>query len=92
MGWGCYKHEMDAGSKNWKAAVEKATPPPYESWGRDEEVCPKCWSELKEISKDMLAALEAIEVCFDMVNVEDWPYWFPGVHTAIAKAKGDAAA
>ena len=61
MGWGCYKHEMDAGSEHWKEAVEQACPPPYESWGqRDQEVCPECWIELKSERDDLLAALESI--------------------------------
>ena len=45
MGWGCYKHEMDKGSIAWDIAVQEATPEPYTSWGRDEEVCPKCYME-----------------------------------------------
>ena len=46
MGWGCYKHEMDAGSDNWKADLESITPPAYHSWGRQEEICPKCFIEI----------------------------------------------
>ena len=86
MSWGCYKHEMDADSEHWKAAVAKATPPPYESWGRHEEVCPECWMELKR-ERDLLKALLSqqlgaeITLCSDCSGVgkilrEQW--WPPG--------------
>ena len=47
MGWGCYKHKMDAGSESWQGVVKEATPENYYPWGRDGEVCPACWMELE---------------------------------------------
>ena len=85
MSWGCYKHEMDAGSRAWEDAVAEATPPPYHSWGRHEEVCPKCWMELK-LERDLLQELLGGEgitarVCSTcngegLVDVAQW--WPPG--------------
>ena len=65
MGWGCYRHEIDAGSENWKkkcaSMLEKgrAHVPPF-TWGRDEQVCPFCWEELEKIQKIYSKALADI--------------------------------
>ena len=52
MGWGCYKHEWDAGSENWSAYAERLCDERLEKtiradWGRDGQICPKCYEELE---------------------------------------------
>ena len=70
MGWGCYKHEWDAGSPNWQAYLEnlcnERLARDHKDWGRDSEICPKCFEELeaerdrlKALNAELLAALEA---------------------------------
>ena len=44
MGWGCYRHEVDAGSVSWKRQMDLVTP--LGTFGRDGEICPFCWEEL----------------------------------------------
>lgn len=53
MGWGCYKHEWDAGSEHWTRylkvlANQKLRERPHRSWGRDGQICPKCYVELEK--------------------------------------------
>lgn len=51
MGWGCYKHEWDAGSENWdKVLSELCDRKPEErplTFGRDNQVCPACFMEME---------------------------------------------
>ena len=52
MGWGCYKHEWDAGSDNWQAyakrlCTERLDKTQRADWGRDCEICPKCFEEME---------------------------------------------
>lgn len=46
MGWGCNKHECDAGAEAWTAKVEEMS---YSDrpWGKHLEVCPWCYEELE---------------------------------------------
>lgn len=64
MGWGCYKHEADAGSDSWKEKAGELSEQKLESgratWGRDGEVCPWCWEELEEERDRFRKALETI--------------------------------
>lgn len=58
MGWGCYKHEWDAGSADWRTAAERICNERLEKtaradWGRDGQICPKCYEEL-EAERDEL--------------------------------------
>lgn len=50
MGWGCYRHECDAGSEKWKQKADALCDTQLEllprSWGRDGEICPFCYEEL----------------------------------------------
>lgn len=56
MGWGCYRHEVDAESENWNSQIDALLPDgashgrPF-NWGRDGQVCPFCWAELEKIEK-----------------------------------------
>lgn len=45
MGWGCYRHEWDRGSENWRSKVAEITPRNCVPWGRDGEVCPACFED-----------------------------------------------
>lgn len=65
MGWGCYRHEWDAGSDSWqKAANElcdrklKETP---RTFGRDGQVCPSCWNEAEAELATLRAKLAEAE-------------------------------
>ena len=61
MGWGCYKHEVDAGSPNWDARMRELCDLQLGNrpltWGRDGEVCPFCYEELVAASDKMIRAL-----------------------------------
>lgn len=63
MGWGCNRHEVDAGSDNWDAKMGSLLVPDGHShekpfnFGRDNQVCPFCWEELEEIFKAFREAL-----------------------------------
>lgn len=65
MGWGCYRHEIDAGSENWKKKFATLIPngrshgQPFD-WGRDEQVCPFCWEELERMKTIYQKALGEI--------------------------------
>jgi len=65
MGWGCYRHEVDCDSDNWKAQIDKLLPDgashgkPF-NWGRDGQVCPFCWEEQEKIVKIYSTALSDI--------------------------------
>lgn len=68
MGWGCYKHEVDAGSTAWDAKMGElcdaklATSP--RTWGRDEAICPFCWDEMEATVERLRAACKlALEKC-----------------------------
>lgn len=56
MGWGCYRHEVDAESENWNAQIDALLPDgashgkPF-NFGRDRQVCPFCWEEMEKIQK-----------------------------------------
>lgn len=75
MGWGCYKHECDAGSEKWKAKSAelsaKEEQKGFPRWGRDEQVCPFCYEE----------AVEILEWIRDVKNMG------PGVFIVHAKRK-----
>ena len=62
MGWGCYKHEWDAGSPNWQAYLEnlcnERLARDRKDWGRDSEICPKCYKEM-ESERDRLKEVNA---------------------------------
>lgn len=66
MGWGCYRHEIDAESDNWKAKITALIPDgrsygkPFD-WGRDGQVCPFCWVELEQITNIYQKALGQIQ-------------------------------
>ena len=49
MGWGCYKHEADAGSILWQEKLAEITPDNCYPWGRDGQICPWCHERLTEI-------------------------------------------
>lgn len=62
MGWGCYKHEVDAGSEAWgKKLVElcdlqlKREP---RTWGRDSQICPWCHEELEAENERLVQAIK----------------------------------
>lgn len=70
MGWGCYKHEWDAGSENWDKALgelcdRKLTEKPL-TFGRDGQICPACYTELEAalaaMTADRDAQAEAVRV------------------------------
>lgn len=51
MGWGCNKHEIDAGSDDWDAALERLCDRKLlekKSFGRDGQICPLCWEEMED--------------------------------------------
>lgn len=62
MGWGCYRHEIDADSDNWKKKVQAMLDgkgchrQPF-TWGRDGQVCPFCFDELERMHKIYSKAL-----------------------------------
>ena len=63
MGWGCQKHEWDAGSESWLAHAEKMcnerlVRTRHADWGRDGQICPKCWEEGEAVKAELLAALK----------------------------------
>ncbi len=68
MGWGCYRHEVDAGSEHWEKQIEKLLTenrrgnhkPPF-TWGRNGQVCPFCWEELEKIKNIYQKALGEIQ-------------------------------
>jgi hypothetical protein len=55
VGWGCYKHEMDAGSEQWiedkEALIEKKLAQKPKTFGRDGEICPRCFIEIEKALK-----------------------------------------
>lgn len=57
MGWGCYLHEVDAGSEAWDKKIAEITPPEYDPWGRDEAVCPWCYEHLAYLCNAVCTAL-----------------------------------
>jgi hypothetical protein len=65
MGWGCYRHEVDAGSENWEKKLKSLIPngrshgKPFD-WGRDGQVCPFCWEELEAVNRIYSKALAEI--------------------------------
>jgi hypothetical protein len=68
MGWGCYRHEVDAGSEHWQKKIESFLTEnrhgnhkkPF-TWGRDGQVCPFCWEELEKIKNIYQKALGEIQ-------------------------------
>jgi len=68
MGWGCYRHEMDADCENWRKILSALCDRKLEehppSFGRDEQVCPACYIELEEKLKayeDLYVATKALD-------------------------------
>ena len=64
MGWGCYKHEWDAGSENWRAyavkmCAEHLEKTSHADWGRDAQICPKCYEETIAAHEQTLERLRA---------------------------------
>ena len=67
MGWGCYRHECDAGSEKWKKKIHELSQAqldgarakclPY-TWGRDMEICPWCWEERERLILDLMEAID----------------------------------
>ena len=60
MGWGCYKHEWDAGSDSWREHAGRLCEERLRTaldWGRDGQICPKCYEELLERHADELERL-----------------------------------
>ena len=57
MGWGCYKHEWDAGSEDWAAFMSDLCDRQLEktprTWGRDSAICPKCWVEREALLREL---------------------------------------
>ena len=69
MGWGCYKHEIDAGSENWNTQVDKLCShewdtQPHKSWGRQLEICPFCVEEYRVRIKEAEDLFFKIETYF----------------------------
>ncbi|SRR5579871_2038573 len=68
MGWGCYRHEVDAGSEHWEKKIESLLTEnrrgnhkePF-TWGRNGQVCPFCWEELEKIKNIYQKALGEIQ-------------------------------
>ena len=65
MSWGCYKHEVDAGSENWQEKMSELCQNQlddygYQNWGRQLAICPWCYSELKISHEQMLSMLKKI--------------------------------
>ena len=65
MGWGCYRHEWDAESEEWKTKMEllcetklRETP---RTWGRDGQICPACWEDLCAEYDALTALLQEME-------------------------------
>ena len=52
MGWGCYKHELDADSEDWSRhedeLCERKLRETPRTFGRDGRVCPLCFVELEQ--------------------------------------------
>ena len=65
MGWGCYKHEMDAGSKNWTKHAEELANEHLKktgsaNWGRDAEICPVCYKEMVDTIRETIEFMESM--------------------------------
>ncbi len=66
MGYGCYRHEVDAGSTHWNSKFDsmlengRAHKEPF-TWGRDNQICPFCWDEMSRIRKIYEKALAEIQ-------------------------------
>lgn len=67
MGWGCYRHECDAGSENWKNKLEQLSQAQLDgsrsgrlphSWGRDVQICPWCWEERDKLIRDLVGVID----------------------------------
>ena len=100
MGWGCRKHEMDAGSKAWIESSDKLLAQEekkgYPRWGRDVEICPLCYEELSGLlEKSLSLAAELLKDATDLSaalldDVEEWSfraYEFLGVKGDIFETK-----
>lgn len=62
MGWGCSKHECDAGADAWKEKMKSLCIKQLDehpgTWGRQSFICPWCWEELESVAQqaiDMVA-------------------------------------
>ena len=98
MGWGCYKHEWDAGSPNWQAYLEnlcnERLARDSKDWGRDAQICPKCYEEmeaerdrLKAVNAELLEVLKAVRQAFPGLD-GDKGFLPDIIKAAIAKAEG----
>ena len=67
MGWGCYKHESDAGSESWQKKIADITPENCDPWGRDGEICPWCY----ESTLERMNALENVVRSDKVVDLID---------------------
>ena len=92
MGWGCYKHKVDAGSNPWENKMEelcdsKLSKCPL-TWGRDLSICPFCYAELEfswrrmEIALLKISNREHAETCAKELFAGDCD-----CHVAISKAE-----
>lgn len=65
MGWGCYKHEWDVGSENWKermdALCDRKLQETPRTFGRDEQVCPACYEELEQKLEEVMDVVRAAD-------------------------------
>lgn len=91
MGWGCYKHEFDAGSEEWEARMgplcdRKLAERPL-TFGRDNQICPACYEELeaklKEINteNDILRGAMPVRTLRHLVATKVIP-WLPTIAQA----------
>lgn len=72
MGWGCYKHEIDAGSKDWEKAKDRVMR--WElalgnvSFGRDNEICPLCFEKMKKELSEAKSTIKGKEVDLQYIS------------------------
>jgi len=69
VGWGCYKHEIDAGSEVWQRALDELCDQKLDTkpltWGRDRAICPLCYVELEHNYKQLQINYHKLQLLYD---------------------------
>ena len=90
MGWGCYKHEWDAGSTDWKTVVfnlcDRKLKDNPRTFGRDGEVCPKCFEELEKQNKKLHEVLKDLSRAVNS-NLDSVQLHFAGLNPLLIEVK-----
>lgn len=74
MGWGCVKHEWDAHSYAWREHVEKMSDErikTHKDWGRDEEICPKCWEDIQKQNEELYHVIKELVDAIGIENADE---------------------